>query len=58
MLVKCEQLGRLDAAVMFKTWLSRVKAVERAHEWTKFNAKAIDHLHRTGSEECDLWARM
>ena len=55
-LVKCEQLGRLDAAVMFKTRLSRVKAVERVHEWTKLNAKAIDRMRRTGSEECEFWA--
>ena len=54
--MKCEQLGRVDSAVIFKTRLSRVKAVERAHEWTRMNAKAIDRLRRTGSEECDFWA--
>ena len=55
-LVKCEQLGRLDAAVMFKTRLSRVKDIERAHQWTRLNAKAIDRMRRTGSEECKFWA--
>ena len=55
-LVKCEQLGRLDAAVMFKTRLSRMKAVERAYEWTRLNVKAIDRMRRTGSEECEFWA--
>jgi len=55
-LVKCEQLGRIVVMVMFKTRLSWVKAVERAHEWTRLNAKAVDRVRRTGSEEYEFWA--
>ena len=54
-LVKCEHLARLGSEVIFKTRLSRVKAVERAHEWTRLNANVIDRMRRTGSEECEFW---
>ena len=54
-LVKCEHLARLGSEEIFKTRLSRVKAVERAHEWTRLNANVIDRMRRTGSEECEFW---
>ena len=55
-LVKCEQLGRLNAVVMFKTRLASLEFAERVHEWTRMNAKGIDRVRTTGTEECDFWA--
>ena len=55
-LVQCEQLGRLDAVVMFKTRLSSLEFTERVHEWTRMNAKGIDRVRNTGTEECVFWA--
>ena len=54
--VKCEVLGGRDGAYLVRTRLRDVELSERAHEWRKVTARAIDRARKTGTDECEFWA--
>ena len=54
-LVQAEERGRITYSLMH-TRLRDVEITERVHVWSKVNAKGIDRVRNTGTEECDFWA--
>ena len=54
-LVQAEERGRITYSLMH-TRLSNVELTERVHVWSKVNAKGIDRVRNTGTEECEYWA--
>ena len=53
-LVKVEERGR-PIAVSMATRVSSVELTERVHVWSRLNAKTIDRVRSTGTDECDYW---
>ena len=53
-LVKMEERGR-PVAVSMATRVSSVELTERVHVWSRLNAKTIDRVRSTGTDECDYW---
>ena len=61
----CEVLVRMEGKRGFliqpmimalTTRLRNVELTERVHVWNQLNAKSIDRVRRTGSNECEFWA--
>ena len=53
-LVKVEERGR-PIAVSMATRVSSVELTERVHVWSRLNAKTIDRVRSTGTDQCDYW---
>ena len=48
-------LGIQPVSVMLHTRLKAVELTDRVHVWSRLDAKTIDRVRNTGTDECDYW---
>ena len=48
-------LGIQPVSVMLHTRLKAVELTDRVHVWSRLNAKTIDRVRSTGTDECEYW---
>ena len=53
-LVDVVERGR-QVPMLITTRLKAVELTERVHIWSRLNAKTIDRVRNTGTDECDYW---
>ena len=48
-------LGIQPVSVMLHTRLKAVELTDQVHLWSRLNAKTIDRVRSTGTDECEYW---
>ena len=54
-LIEIVERGR-DGSTVMRTRLKDIELCAGVNVWSQINAKTVDRVRQTGSEECDFWA--
>ena len=49
------RFGMQPVTTVMTTRLKTVELTDRVNVWNRLNAKTIDRVRRTGTDECDYW---